>query len=486
MIRPTDLAASLDTLLLNPEECRSEAPFNDIVIDSRKVRPGALFVALRGERTDGHRFLAEATERGATGLLTRLRPPDLPAGVTVFLVDDTLVALQQAAKHWRARQSARIVGITGSVGKTTTREAVAQVLRSRFSTLESPRNFNSEIGLPLALLGLEPAHEWGVVELGPYDQREMELLVEIGAPDIGIVTNIGPTHLERFGSMYATEAIKGLLPASLQASGVAILNGDDERVRRMRTRTSARTLLYGLGASMEVRATDITPHGLDGISFTLHLPEAAGGIAVRTPLAGAHHALTALAAAAVASVAGFSPSEIAEALTTLHAGSRLKPRRGYAGATILDDTYNAAPLSMRAALDLLAGMPGRRIAVLGDMLELGAEEEAAHREVGAYAAGRCDRLIAVGPRARGITDGAWDAGHREIQWFERKEEVAEILRQEVGADDVVLIKASHGLALETVVEALITPPGPGHPSQSSPDGRDDSHRSNRDDGERAP
>ena len=460
MITPSSLAAALDTLLLNPEECSGDTPFNDIVIDSRKVRPGVLFVALRGERTDGHRFLGDAMERGATALLSRLRPPDLPAGVTVFLVEDTLIALQGAARRWRAEQPARVIGITGSVGKTTTREAIAQVLRSRFETLESPQNFNSDIGLPLALLGLDPGHEWAVVELGPYDQKEMELLVEIGAPDVGIVTNVGPTHLARFGSIDATEAIKGLLPASLPPDGLAVLNGDDERVRRMRTRTSARTLLFGLGDDVDVRATDVSAQGLDGIRFTLHLPGARQGIAVRTPLPGAHHVMTALAAAAVASAAGFSPTEIGESLATLHAGRRLKPRRGYSGATILDDAYNAAPLSMRAALDLLADMPGRRIAVLGDMLELGSEEAAAHRDVGAYATGRCDRLITIGPRAHGITDGAWDAGHREIQWFEGKEEAAEILRQEVGADDVVLVKASHGLGLETVVEALITPPGP--------------------------
>lgn len=460
MIGPRQLADCLGPLLCNGDPPAEAAPFNDIVIDSRKVTPGSLFVALRGEQTDGHRFLADAVERGATGLLTRVRPPNLPAGVAVFLVEDTLHALQQAAKRWRTAQPARVIGITGSVGKTTTREAVAAVLRSRYETLESPRNFNSDIGLPLALLGLSPSHEWAVIEMGPYDRQEMELLVDVGAPDMGIVTNVGPTHLERFGSIEATEQIKGLLPASLPPEGVAFLNGDDERVRRMRARTAARTLLFGRGEDVDVRATDVVSHGLDGIAFTLHLPDATGPIAVRTPLAGAHHAMTALAAAAVAHVAGLSPAETAEALGRLHAGSRLKPRRAYSGATILDDTYNAAPLSMRAALDLLAGMQGHRIAVLGDMLELGQEEVAAHRAVGEYAVGRCQRLIAIGRRARGITDGAWDAGHREIQWFADKAEATELLRNELGADDVVLVKASHGLALETVVAALITPPGP--------------------------
>ena len=460
MITAIDLAAALGDLLGNPDACRGGAPFNDIVIDSRRVRPGDLFVALRGERTDGHRFLGDALDKGATGLLTRVLPPDLPAGVSAFLVEDPLTALQAAAQRWRRQQSAKVVGITGSVGKTTTREAIAQVLRSRYATLESPRNFNSEIGLPLALLGLQPSHEWAVVEMGPYDEEEMALLVRVGAPEVGLVTNVGPTHLERFGSLEATEAIKGLLPASLPADGLAVLNADDERTRRMRDRTQARVLLFGLSLDADVRASGLQGHGLDGLSFRLHMPQAPAGVAVRMPLAGAHHVMTALAAAAVASEAGFAPAEIGEALGRLEAGTRLKPRKSYAGATVLDDAYNAAPLSMQAALDLLTEMPGRRIAVLGDMLELGAEEEPAHRSVGGYSFGRCDRLIAIGERARGIADGAWDAGHREIQWFESKDDVTEILRHEIGADDVVLVKASHGLALETLVEALITPPGP--------------------------
>ena len=286
MITAIDLAAALGDLLGNPGACRGGAPFNDIVIDSRRVRPGDLFVALRGERTDGHRFLGDALDKGATGLLTRVLPPDLPTGVSAFLVEDPLTALQAAAQRWRRQQSAKVVGITGSVGKTTTREAIAQVLRSRYATLESPRNFNSEIGLPLALLGLQPSHEWAVVEMGPYDEEEMALLVRVGAPELGVVTNVGPTHLERFGSLEATEAIKGLLPASLPADGLAVLNADDDRTRRMRDRTQARVLLFGLSLDADVRASGLQGHGLDGLSFRLHMPQAPAGVAVRTPLAG--------------------------------------------------------------------------------------------------------------------------------------------------------------------------------------------------------
>ena len=455
MISPHGLAATLGELLRNPQEGLPATPFHAVVIDSRQVQAGDLFVALPGEHTDGHTFLDEAVRRGATGLLTRLAPPALPSSATVFFVDDTLTALQHAAQQWRAAQPVKVVGITGSVGKTTVREAIAQLLQRKFCTLESPRNFNSEIGLPLALLGLSPRQEWAVVELGPYDLREMRLLCALSRPDVGVVTNVGPTHLERYGSLEAIEETKGTLAASLPAEGLAVLNADDKRTLRMSGRTTARVLLFGRSAAAAVRADDVESLGLAGLRFKLTIEGKAAP--VQTPLVGAHHVMTALAAAAVAWGAGFDLEEIAAGLAKLHAGCRLRRRRAFSGALILDDTYNAAPISMRAALDLLAELPGRRIAVLGDMLELGDEEEAGHRAVGAYTAGRCDRLMAIGERARGIADAAWDAGHREIQWFDEKEQPTTLLREETGADDVVLVKASHGLTLETVVEALVHP-----------------------------
>jgi UDP-N-acetylmuramoyl-tripeptide--D-alanyl-D-alanine ligase len=457
MISPRDLADVLGERLQNDPGPLPSVPFHDVVIDSRKVETGDLFVALKGEHTDGHKFIVDALNGGATGILSRLLPESLPDGARAFLADDPLAALQGAAKCWRSRQQARVIGITGSVGKTTTREAVAQVLSHKHAVFQSPRNFNSDIGLPLALLALGPEHDWAVMELGPYDRAEMELLTETARPNIGIVTNVGPTHLERFGSLDATEEIKGLLPARLPGDGIAVLNADDERVRRMADRTSARVLWFGLSADADVRASEVKTDGLEGIRFTLHL--ANDSAAVQTPLIGSHQVMTALAAAAVATTAGMTIKEIVEALANIEAGSRLKPRRSYSGALLLDDAYNAAPLSMRAALDVLAEMPGNRIAVLGDMLELGSEEDDSHREVGAYAVDRCDRLIAVGTRARGVADGAWDAGHSQIQWFEEQGDATRMLRQEIGGDDVVLVKASYGMHLEEMVEALISAEG---------------------------
>ena len=454
MIAPKDLSELLGAELRSEPAAPETNPFHAIVIDSREAQAGDLFVALRGEQTDGHRFIGDAATNGAAAVLASEVPADLPSSVESFIVDDPLSALQQAARGWRKRQQAQVIGITGSVGKTTTREAIAQILAPHGPIWESPRNYNSEIGLPISLLGIGAETRWAVTEIGPYDQEEMNLLCELASADIGVVTNVGPTHLERFGSMEETERIKGTLPASLPASGTAVLNADDERVARMRERTQARTISYGLDEGADVRGSDVGSLGLDGIEFTL----AALGREERvsTPLLGTHQTMTALAAAATAIAVELPLDAIVEALGSLRPGSRLRTLRAVSGALVLDDSYNAAPLSVKAALDLLAKLPGRRFALLGDMLELGSEEEAGHREVGGYAVGRCDRLLVVGERSRALADAAWDGGHKQIEWFVDKEHAAEALLAELGADDVVLVKASHGIALHEVVERLVT------------------------------
>ena len=268
MISPRRLAE-----LLELPVPAATAPFSAVVIDSREAQPGSLFVALRGERTDGHRYVDDAVSRGATGLLVS-QPVDVAAGVDLFSVDDTLAALQRAAAAWRNQIAATVVGITGSVGKTTVREATSQllgqVLGAQRRTYQSPRNFNGDIGLPIALLGLGPEHEWAVLELGPYSQAEMELLVCTARADVGIVTNVGPTHLERFGTLDDTERIKGLLPASLPSDGLAILNADDPRVLNMARRTSAEVLTFGGSADADLRASDVEALGFGGLRFALH------------------------------------------------------------------------------------------------------------------------------------------------------------------------------------------------------------------------
>ena len=455
MISARDLAGLLaDRLLSQPAES-SAAPFTGIAVDSREVEPGNLFVALIGERTDGHRFTAQAVKRGASALLISDPGSDpQDARAPAYVVPDTLTALQAAGAAWRQRQPARVIGITGSVGKTTTREAVAGLLSQRAAVWQSPRNFNGDIGLPIALLGIETGHEWAVIEIGPYSEDEMRRLCGMAASDVGIVTNVGPTHLERFGTLADTERIKGMLPAS--ASSLAILNGDDAAVRRMAERTRAEVLTFGTSAEAQLRAEGIEAHGYDGIEFEMRLADGAGGPAsahVRTPLAGRHQAMTALAAAAVALNAGWTLEEASEGLARLEAGSRLR-RSEACGFTIIDDAYNAAPKSMEAALDLLADAPARRVAVLGDMLELGSEERRAHEALGAYAAARCDWLICVGERAKDTAEAARQAGAERTCWAASPEGAARMLRGGIELGDTVLIKASHATGLHALAAEL--------------------------------
>ena len=450
MISPRRLAE-----LLELPAPGATAPFSAVVIDSREAQPGSLFVALRGERTDGHRYVEDAVSRGATGLLVS-QPVDAAAGVDLFSVDDTLAALQRAAAAWRNQMAATVVGITGSVGKTTVREATSQLLGAQRRTYQSPRNFNGDIGLPIALLGLGPEHEWAVLELGPYSQAEMELLVCTARADVGIVTNVGPTHLERFGTLDDTERIKGLLPANLPSDGLAILNADDPRVLDMARRTSADVLTFGRSADADLRASDVEALGFDGLHFELH--HRGRSTTVHTPLVGEHQVMTVLAAAAVGLRAGLSLNQIAAGASLLTQGSRLVRRFAPNGATVIDDAYNAAPLSMRAALDLLAVQAPRRVAVLGDMLELGSEEADAHLEIGAYAASRCDRLLSVGPRAVAIGVAARAAGLAEVTTHTDPADAAETLLAELRSSDSVLVKASHAIELERLVDAVLGAP----------------------------
>ena len=266
MISSADLATLLDQRLLS-QPVISEEPFSQIVIDSREVTPGALFVALRGERVDGHQFVDDAMQRGAAAALVSEASARL--GSSIFVVDDPLAALQEAGRRWRDLVGAQVVGITGSVGKTTVREVTYQLLSDHFPTHQSPRNFNGDIGLPIALLGIDLEDEWAVIEIGPYSQEEMELLVSSAQADVGIVTNVGPTHLERFGTLDDTERIKGLLPESLPPEGLAVLNGDDVRARRMSLRTRADVLTFGFGSQCDLQASDVTTNGFDGVRFKL-------------------------------------------------------------------------------------------------------------------------------------------------------------------------------------------------------------------------
>jgi UDP-N-acetylmuramoyl-tripeptide--D-alanyl-D-alanine ligase len=438
--------------LLQQERPGEARRFRGVAVDSRRVGKGDLFVALPGERQDGHAFVADAVARGARGVLVRELPEALPAGVAAFVVPDTLLALQRLAAGRRDRRHAKVIGITGSVGKTTTKELVAGVLSTRYRVLKSEANYNNEVGLPLTLLRLTERHQRAVLEMGMYALGEIRTLCEIARPQIGIVTNVGPSHLERLGSLEAIAAAKAELPESLPPHGFALFNADDPLVRAMADRTRAQPLFYGLAGGADVRATEIASRGLDGVSFRLHWGGASAQ--VETSLPGRHIVSNALAAAAAGLADGMTLAEVAGALAAAQVPLRIQVHRARGGGTILDDTYNASPASVSAALDLLAEIPGRRIAVLGDMAELGAASREGHLAVGRRAAETADVIHAVGEQAGLIAQAAREAGHRDVHHWPTKEAACEAIAADLRPDDVVLLKASRAIALETLLEAL--------------------------------
>ncbi|MGA2820269.1 MAG: UDP-N-acetylmuramoyl-tripeptide--D-alanyl-D-alanine ligase [Anaerolineales bacterium] len=448
----------------------------DAVIDSRMAIPGCLFIALPGEKSDGHLFVPDAFERGAAIALVQEEIPgfrtlDLRAGAEAvgllegleakaplhlcLRVANTLEAMHKIARLWRGRLSElRVVGITGSVGKSTTKELVASVLSTRYATLASESSFNNEIGLPLTLLRATRSHRFAVLEMGFYVPGDIRLLCEISQPEIAIVTMIGPVHLERAGSLEAIARGKAELLEALPESGTAILNYDDERVRGMASSSRAKILFYGLSPEAELRASDVSSLGLEGIRFqvnfrgeTLHL---------HVPLLGRHSVHTALRAVAVGLVVGLTWQEILEGLGAPAVQLRLVTVEGPNGSLIVDDTYNASPDSMIAALNLLGELGGHPIAVLGDMLELGGFEEQGHRMVGARAAEVVGELVTIGERARWIAEEAHlqSLSSAQISTFATAEDALPYLKGRIRAGDVVLVKGSHALRLDRIVSSL--------------------------------
>ncbi|MEJ2597650.1 MAG: UDP-N-acetylmuramoyl-tripeptide--D-alanyl-D-alanine ligase [Anaerolineales bacterium] len=452
---------------------RASQVITDACIDSRRVIPGAMFVAIPGNRVDGHDFVAEAFERGAhialvqKDLSARFSQLDLRAGLDqtalerlnvpfCLRVDDTIQALQQAARFWRLKMPVRVVGVTGSVGKSTTKELVTEVLSQRYRTLKSLGNFNNEIGLPLTLLRLSEGYERAVLEMGFYVPGEIAFLCELALPSVGIVTNIGTVHAERAGSQEIIAKGKAELVQALppDPDGVAVLNYDDPWVRAMAEQTQARVFFYGLDAQADLWADNVEGLGLDGIRFRLHYRNET--LYLKVPMIGRHSVHTALRAAAVGLVEGLTWQEIVDGLRSEHVQLRLVAVRTPQGALILDDTYNASPDSTLAALNLLDELEGRKVAVLGDMLELGPYEQRGHNMVGVRAAEVVDELVAVGPLAGMIASAARRAGLRSerISEFLESQQATQFLQERLREGDVVLVKGSHGMHMDQIVTAL--------------------------------
>jgi UDP-N-acetylmuramoyl-tripeptide--D-alanyl-D-alanine ligase len=447
----------------------------EAVIDSRQVIPGSLFVAIPGDQVDGHDFVEKAFRRGASFALIQrdmdvsLRTFDLRTvssaesylGIDFSIplclrVDNTVAALQQIARFWRRKLNLRVIGITGSVGKSTTKEMVAEVLSTRYRVLKSPGNLNNEIGLPLAMTRLSSGHQHAVMEMGFYVPGEIAFLCDIAQPQVGVVTNIGTVHAERAGSQDAIARGKAELVQALPQApeGVAILNFDDPWVRKMEERTKARVFFYGLSSEAHLWADRVEGLGLDGIRFRMHYQGEA--LHVKIPLIGRHSVHTALRAAAVGLVEGMNWQEILEGLSQGHMQLRLAVVRSENGALLLDDTYNASPESMLAALNLLDELDGRKVAVLGDMLELGRYERGGHEMVGLRAAQVADVLLTLGERAKYIAEVARRTTGKKklIKEFDEVDQLVEWLADNLTKEDVVLIKGSHGLRMDRIISSL--------------------------------
>ncbi len=429
-------------------------PISGVGIDSRALDVGQAFFAIRGHRLDGHAFVREAAARGAAVLVVHTVTDDLPAATPAVLVDETTRALGRFAAWHRSRFAVPVAAVTGSNGKTTTKEMMAAVLQALGPVLKPEGSFNNQWGLPLTLLSLSAEHRAVALELGANTPGEIAMLSAISRPTVGVVTVVASAHTEFFGSLDGVQAEKSALVAAVPPDGTVVLNADDRRVVAMRRRSRARVVTFGIDKPADVSATGIEADAR-GLRFTLVTPGARRAVAMA--FAGAHNAVNALAAAGAGIALGLPAEVVADGL------ERARPAKGrcvwrQAGRLqVLDDTYNANPASVQAALAVLASAgDARRIVVLGDMLELGEISDAAHREAGRLVArSGAAEFVGVGPRAQAAVEAARAAGLAESHHAPTFEDTVALLLKRLAPGDAVLVKGSRGMRMERVADALV-------------------------------
>ena len=437
--------------------------FEKVSIDSRNISAGDLFVAIVGEVHDGHRFANDVVDKGVAGLVVaKEKTGELPISewqtrqIACIAVADTQRALGDLAAFHRSRTDVSVVAITGSNGKTSTRQMTAEVVAQKFSTLSTIGNYNNQIGVPLTLLRLAPEYTWAVVELGTNSPGEIARLAQICAPDIGVITNIGPAHLEGLGSLDGVMREKGQLIEHLKTGGRAVLNADDRRVSKIADRTEKEVLLFGLTKNAAIRASAVEEK-VGGISFSMDLPRESLTVDLKVP--GQFMVINALAAAAVGHLLELSAAEIKSGLENFKpAWGRMNIFQTANGIHIIDDTYNANPESMQAAITTLTSLRAnnRSVFVAGDMLELGARTESLHKQVGAWAAvANIDKLLITGEYANAVATGAEDAKMNRNDIFTgSRDEILDALKNSLRPGDWVLIKGSRGARMDIIVEGL--------------------------------
>lgn len=442
-------------LLLATGEFDGKAVATGYSIDSRSIRHGDLFFAVKGERLDGHDYVEAALAAGAVAAVVR---KDAVAKYCVksrlLAVDDTLVALQSLGAAVRRIWGKTLVAVTGSAGKTTTKEAIAHVLASKMRVHKSHGNFNNHFGLPLNLLQLEPEHEIAVLELGMSHAGEIAGLARLAQPNIGVVTNVAPVHLEFFDSISGIARAKYELIESLPPHGIAILNADDEYVCQFGRDFHGKVVTFGIRRPADVCAQRIIPHGVAGTEFDLVVE----GFRERAtlPLVGEHNVLNALAAVAIALQQGFAPSDAVKALATMTPVEKRGEVSDIGGATVINDCYNSNPKALKSMVDaLLSIKAARHVVVAGEMLELGPKGAELHRECGQYLAQRgVERVIGVRGLAESLVAGAREAGLEAAEFVATPEEAGELVAQELKKGDAVLFKASRGVRLEKGLEVF--------------------------------
>lgn len=431
-----------------------------VVLDSRKADPGCVFIATKGERVDGHDFIDSVFEKGALGVVCEKVP--MQAKGPFILVKDSFQALKDIAEAYRKTLKIPVVGITGSVGKTSTKEMIASVLSQKYRVLKTEGNYNNEIGLPLTVLRITPEHTAAVLEMGISEFGEMHRLSKIARPDICVITNIGQCHLENLHTRDGILQAKSEIFDYMSDQGTIFLNGDDDKLETITQVRGITPVFFGRDTRNSVYADEIEDNGLFGSNCRIHTPQ--GEVSVQIPLPGTHMINNALAATAVGLRLGLTLSEIAAGIAAV------KPVGGRSNLircgkhTVIDDCYNANPASMKSALDLLHTANTRKVAILGDMFELGENETALHEEIGRYACDRTDVLLCVGNLAKYIYEAAKEerkssadsktADVSGLYYYATRNELEEDLQHVLQDGDTILVKASHGMALGHVVELL--------------------------------
>ena len=422
---------------------------SSVVIDSREVKPDSVFFAIKGERLDGHAFLGQALQTARGVVVSRFKET-IPANKGIIQVADTTAALQRLAKSIRARQPFTLIGITGSAGKTTTKEMIATLIATERRTHKSWGNFNNQIGAPLCLDNVPDDAEVVVSEMGMNHKGEIAEIAGLMRPDVGVYTNIAPVHIEFFGTIEKIAEAKRELLENLREGGTVVVNNDNEHVVRISSDYAGPKVTYGIDHGADFRATNIRERGLLGTRFTVD------GRELELALPGRHNLENLLAAIATARTIGISWDGITRGVANVKPAYHRGVIVEWKGATIYDDTYNSNPYALKRALELMtqADVSGRRIAVIGDMLELGEQELQFHRDSGKEIPRSIDMVIGVGKRTNALLEGAREAGHTDVHHFDDALSAGEFLKNEIRENDLVLIKGSRGVGLDRIVTML--------------------------------